>query len=238
MGKAQYVFARQEKKYLLNNIQYAKLKNIISQYICEDNYAEYTICNLYFDTDDYRIIRDSIEKPVYKEKLRLRSYGTAAKDSTVFWELKKKFKGIVYKRRIALTLSEYEDYMLKGNELHSSKQIQREIEWFMKMYNPVPKVFLAYDREAFHAKDDKNLRITFDTNIRYRFDNLVLDYNDSGKQLLPDDVFLLEIKAIGSFPIWLADALCNVEAYPTSFSKYGSIYTKSITNLIGGSNYA
>ena len=131
-----------------------------------DNYGEHTICNLYFDTDDYELIYSSIEKPVYKEKLRLRSYGVPEKNSKVFLELKKKYQGIVYKRRVEMTFQEAINYLSQGIHPDCDSQILKEIDYFKNFYHPVPKVIIAYDRIAYAGIEDKELRITFDKNTR------------------------------------------------------------------------
>ena len=158
----QTVFERTEKKYIITAKQRRQLLEKIGEYIKPDEYGESTICSLYFDTDDYRLIRNSIEKPVYKEKLRLRSYSTPKQDSKVFLELKKKYKGVVYKRRRTLEYKTAMDYVNNGN-LPDDSQIMKEIDWAMHFYNGLkPKMFIAYDRTAFYSKTDFNLRITFD----------------------------------------------------------------------------
>lgn len=226
---AQYVFKRVEKKYILNQEQYDKLLEIIEQHMNLDQFGMHTICNLYLDTDDYRIIRKSIEKPVYKEKIRLRSYGIPGEDSSVFLELKKKYKGVVYKRRVKMTLEEAEQYLEKGEYPDNQKQVMKEIDYFMKFYGkPIPKVYIAYDRMAYFTEDDENFRITFDSNIRSRMNDLYLEAGDGGERLLPEEKHLMEVKAVDAFPRWLINAMDELKIYPSSFSKYGTIYTRKI----------
>lgn len=226
---AQYVFKRVEKKYMLNREQYEALLHIIEQHMQQDMFGLHTICNLYLDTDDFRLVRSSIEKPVYKEKIRLRSYGIPDENSGVFLELKKKYKGVVYKRRVKMTLSEAKQYLEKGECLGNDKQVMKEIDYFMKFYGgPVPKVYIAYDRTAYFTEEDKNFRITFDTNIRSRLDDLHLEEGDWGEQLISEGMYLMEVKAVAAFPQWLVEAMNRWKIYPTSFSKYGTIYTNKI----------
>ena len=104
----QMIFKRCEIKYMLDITQAELLKNQMKQYMIADEHGVSTICSLYFDTPDYLLIQRSMEHPVYKEKLKLRSYGTADKDTTVFVELKKKYESVVYKRRIAMTEDDHE----------------------------------------------------------------------------------------------------------------------------------
>ena len=91
----QYSFRRYEKKYFLSPRQQEQLLQRIAPYIKEDAFDSYTICNIYYDTPDWRLIRASLEKPAYKEKLRVRSYGVPTETDRVFVELKRKFDGVV-----------------------------------------------------------------------------------------------------------------------------------------------
>ena len=222
------IFKRIEKKYLLTEAQYAALFQRIGTYLKPDEYGRSTVLSLYLDTPDRRIIRNSIEAVDYKEKLRLRSYGTARADSTVFLELKKKYGGVVYKRRAAMTLWEAERYLRMGIK-PSESQIMAEIDWAMRLYgNPQAAMLIACEREAWFAEAHPDLRLTFDRNIRCRENELRLDRGSAGICLLPRDTVLLEIKTAGAMPLWLADALDAEGILPRSFSKYGAAYIRSL----------
>lgn len=206
-----------------------KLVYAMSPYVTSENYGKYTICNLYLDTDDYALVRNSIERPVFKEKLRLRSYGTPTADSNVFLEIKRKYKGVVAKRRIGIPLWEAEGYIEEGILPSDSSQIFREIDWMMKYYRPAPKLFLAYDRIAVTGVTDKSFRITFDRNIRSRQDDLRLGHGSEGELLLDKSVCVMEIKTnAAAIPLWLSGILSGYEIYPASFSKYGTVYKQKI----------
>lgn len=164
----QSCFERYEKKYFLTPAGQKALLQAIAPYIKMDFYGKYTICNLYYDTPDWRLIRASLAKPVYKEKLRVRSYGVPAPDGKVFAELKKKYKGVVYKRRITVPAAEVQPLLAGQRSLADYGQIGREIAWFQQLYDTRPRVFIGYDRIAFAGVTDPELRITFDTNIRWR----------------------------------------------------------------------
>ena len=222
-------FARYEKKYFLTPAGQKTLLQAIGSYIKMDFYGKYTICNLYYDTPDWRLIRASLEKPVYKEKLRVRSYGVPAGDGTVFAEIKKKYRGVVYKRRITVPADEVQALLAGGMPRvleHDYGQIGKEIAWFQHVYAAQPRVFIGYDRIAFAGVEDPELRITFDTNIRWRTAELDLRAGDYGAPLLPDDRVLLELKLPGVCPLWLSHALTAAGAVPVSFSKYGSCYCR------------
>ena len=228
MKTVQYSFKRYEKKYLLTLSQQAALLEEMKQYMEPDIYGETVNCNIYYDTDNWELIRKSIEKPVYKEKLRVRSYGTPKSGDNVFIELKKKYDGIVYKRRTTMPCQDFEKYLSGNTNLSHGNQISKEIEYFQCLYNSKPKVYIAYDRTSYIGKENKELRITFDRNIRFRDYALDLRKGDFGKSLLDRDSVLMEIKIPGTAPLWLARLLSKIKARPTSFSKYGTYYKEYI----------
>lgn len=225
----QTVFQRYELKYLLSEAQKQAVRKAMEPYMRLDSYGRTTIRNLYLDTDNYRLVRRSIERPVYKEKLRVRSYAQATDDSTVFVELKKKYQSIVYKRRLALTESDAAQWL--GGTAHCPihSQIADEIEYFRQYYGKLrPAAFLSYEREAFYALDGSDFRVTFDERILSRLSNLSLCAEPDGFPLLEDGTTLMEIKCSGGIPLWMAHILTQQEIYKTSFSKYGSAYEKLI----------
>lgn len=236
MASVKMVFQRLEKKYLINEAQKSELLQRASNYLTDDVFDAATVCNIYFDTDRYDLITTSLQKPPYKEKLRLRSYGVAHKDSTVYLEIKKKCKGIVNKRRISLNETEAVMLLQTGKLPHHNTQIQAEIDYFIQYYQPKPKVYIAYERSALIGKSAPDLRITFDQNIRRRYDHLDLTYETDGKTVLDDDKILMEIKVPGAYPLWLTRILSDMKLYPTSFSKYGTVFlhdmVKSKTPII------
>ncbi len=228
-------FRRYETKYLLTVEQAECLLSIASDMLTPDRYGDYTICNLYLDTDDFYFIQRSLDKPKYKEKLRLRSYGNVGDDDNVFLEIKKKYRGVVYKRRITLPYKEAMAYLLQGEKPPSvnspiTEQIFSEIDYIMQRYKPVPKVYLAYDRLAFYSKQYPQLRVTFDSEIRSRWDDITLSNDNQVEHLRTavNDYRLMEIKSDGAIPQELARMLSELKIYPTSFSKYGNIYMNSL----------
>ena len=224
----QRCFQRYEKKYLLNPEQYQKIRAGLAPYMEADEHGRYTICNLYYDTPDFQLIRASLDKPVYKEKLRMRSYGVPADGDSVFVELKKKYKGVVYKRRTALEAGEALDYLAGRCSPRAKDQICREIDWFLGRYHPVPQVFIAYDREALAGLEDRVLRVTFDIDLRWRDTALDLRSGDGGERITSRDQILMEIKIPGSAPVWLSRLLSENSVFPTSFSKYGVCYRENL----------
>lgn len=223
---AQTVFKRYEKKYFMTKEQEALFLEKIKGRMELDKYGETTICNIYFDTVDYDLIRRSIEGPIYKEKLRLRSYNVPkGPQSKVFVEIKKKFDGVVYKRREELTLAEAEDYLYRGIHPEKDTQILREIDWFLKTNDVFPAVYLAYDRRAFAGVEDPEFRLTLDRNIRCRRKQMNLADGAVGEPIIDENTVLMEIKIPGTMPKWMSEILGELKIYPTSFSKYGSYYT-------------
>ena len=221
----QSVFERYEKKYVITGAQKEKLLSAINGRLVPDEFGESTVCNLYFDTPDYRLIRASMERPVYKEKLRLRSYGIPDENSNVFVELKKKYKGVVYKRRINMTYGEAVDFLCRRNVPRADTQVYGEIAYFMGFYRSLrPTVSIFCDRTAYFSSEDRNVRVTFDRNIRFRNQMLDLSTGSQGVKLLDSGLYVMEVKTLGSVPLWFSSALGELEIYPRAFSKYGKAY--------------
>lgn len=228
MSEELCIFKRIEKKYRLTLTQKQLLLDQVGEHLTPDEHGESTICSLYLDTPDYLLIRNSIDAEAYKEKLRLRSYGTPNPDSSVFLELKKKYQGVVYKRRVVMTLREAEVYLETG-VLPMDSQIMREIDYAMAFYHrPKPAMMIVYERDAYYVKGMPNLRITFDRAVRYRDHDLKLEAGPQGTTIIPPDTVLMEIKTDGAMPVWLSHALDHCGILPTSFSKYGTAYQKTV----------
>lgn len=230
----QNIFKRYELKYLITEEQYNKLRQLMSEYMKGDEYGRSTICNLYYDTPDYLLIRRSIEKPVFKEKLRVRSYGVAGENSTAFIELKRKYNKIVYKRRITSTDSKSYDFLVKREKICEG-QIAKEINYFLDFYKSLePRVFLSYEREAFYGIDNHDFRMTFDRNILWRDYDLSLCKGIYGNSILKENTVLMEIKVAAAIPMWLVKFLSENKIYKTSFSKYGNAYKTLMNEKISG----
>ena len=232
----QTVFKRYELKYMLTQEQKKKVLTAMAPYMNPDTYGKTTIRNIYYDTDTYLLIRRSIEKPSYKEKLRIRSYSRAEPDSTVFVELKKKYKHVVYKRRISLPEEEAMEWISGERHCHKDTQISAEVDYFLNYYKTLhPTAFLSYEREAFYAKDGSDFRVTFDDTILCRLDDLSLKSEVYGTPILPKGKVLMEIKCSGGIPLWMTHILSEEHIYKTSFSKYGTAYqTMIFPQLCGG----
>lgn len=225
----QTVFKRYEIKYMLTAEQKAKILCAMKPHMELDQYGRTTIRNLYFDTDSYLLIRRSIERPVYKEKLRIRSYGRATDNSTVFVELKKKYKSVVYKRRIDLPYYEAMDWIQETEHCRKYTQISDEVDYFISYYKTLhPTVFLSYEREAYYSVDRTDFRVTFDDTVLARCSELSLDSKVYGTPLLPADAVLMEIKCSGGMPLWMTEVLSRERIFKTSFSKYGTAYKNLI----------
>ena len=238
---AQMTFKRYEVKYIMTRRQRDLLIEAMQGHMALDQFGRHTIRNIYFDTDTFRLVRDSIEKPIYKEKLRVRSYQKAGYDSPVFVELKKKYDGVVYKRRLSLPHRAAMNALENGLPLPADSQIAREIEAFRAFYGPTlkPAMLLTYEREAYYPVDGCDLRLTLDENIRWRTQDIDLGSSAMGKMILPADAVLMELKSPGGYPRWIVDFLSDNKIYKTSFSKYGTAYLQMLTeNTMGGEQYA
>lgn len=235
-GGQMNVFRRRELKFLVNEQQRQQLELVMKQRMVPDKYGRSTICNLYYDTPDYRLVRRSLERPVYKEKLRLRSYGPAKLGTDVFLEMKKKYMGVVYKRRIPVTEEEAEAFMNRLASLPEDSQIAREMVYFRDFYRELaPRVYLSYERQAWFDPEDSGFRMTLDRNIQYRTTDLSLASPAGGRAILPPDVSLLEVKASGGIPMWLTEHLSRHKIHKQSFSKYGRAYMELLEQSINES---
>lgn len=228
------VFRRTEKKYLLNAEQYRALTALILAELLPDRYAKSTVVSLYLDTPDRRMIRASMAARSYKEKLRLRAYGIPQGDDPVFLEIKKKYNGTVYKRREEMPLDAAMRY-LTDHIPPRDTQIMREIDYARRIWqDPVPAMLIAYERDAYTVRGMPEVRVTFDSHIRYRDEDLLLEHGHGGAPILSEGDVLMEIKANGAMPLFLAHALDQLGIYPTSFSKYGRAYMMQLNQKSKG----
>lgn len=221
----QNVFKRYELKYMLTTKQKEKVLDSMKEHMTLDKYGRTTIRNLYYDTDTYLLIRRSIEKPLYKEKIRIRSYSRTMPDSTVFVELKKKYKHVVYKRRISMPNYDAKMWLSGGKPSANNTQISNEIDYFLQFYGALhPTVFLSYEREAYYCNNVSDFRVTFDDNILCRQNDLSLESEVYGESILPKGMVLMEIKCSGGVPLWMTQVLSRERIFKTPFSKYGTAY--------------
>ena len=235
-------FQRREVKFLLSKEQFEGLLPIVHEHMNPDAYCvdgkEYGIYNLYYDTPDNFLIRTSIQKPYYKEKLRLRSYySPAAPDASVYLEVKKKIGGIVTKRRVAMTLSEAEAYVSTRvkpyYERFIDKQVIKELDIFLNNYDSLqPRQYISYQRSAFFGKDDPDFRLTFDRDITARREDLSLGKPSYGSKLILPDQRLMEVKISGAVPMWMSHAMSELDIHRISFSKYGRAFKNYILEQI------
>lgn len=223
---AELIFKRSEQKYLLDAGQTAVFRQAMARYMQPGQFPTASIRNIYYDTADFRLIRRSLEKPVYKEKLRLRSYGDISEDDTVFLEMKKKFQGVVYKRRLALPYREAAAYMADPALRLDDTQVGRELDYFKTFYGALqPALYMSYDRWSW-CSNESDLRVTLDQNICFRREQMDLTASTGGTELLQPGQALVEIKASGAMPLWLAQLLSREMIRQISFSKYGTAYLR------------
>lgn len=224
----QLTFKRKEVKYLINEHERAELQVLLDKYMRPDEHGRSLLCNLYLDTPSNQLIRRSLEHPVYKEKLRLRTYGVAGAHTPAFVEIKKKYRGVVYKRRVASTYSDAMASLVEGRA-PGEGQVANEINYMLQHYDHLaPMMYLAYEREAYFGKTNRDFRMTFDTNIVARAADLSLTVAPSGEELLPAGHMLMEVKTAGGMPLWLTSFLSEHGLRKTAFSKYGLAYTNQL----------
>lgn len=224
------LLARYETKYLLSETQKRELLVRLEKLIKPDLYPEETIMSLYYDNENHDLVIRSLDKPVYKEKIRLRSYGIPQEDSIVFLEFKRKFNKVVYKRRYPLTYKEASDFM-SGKKITEHNQILEELGYAKDFYRLKPSYLLSYDRVSFISKDEPSVRMTFDSEVMGRDYDFDLTKGTYGKQINPPGTILLEIKCLGSMPMWLVKNLSELKIYNTSYSKYGNAYRQQYETM-------
>lgn len=225
------VMKRYELKFLLSPEQEDYFRKGIAPYMSPDRFGRTSIASLYYDTPDYRLITRSMEKPEFKEKIRLRSYGLATDDSPVFLELKRKAYGIVYKRRVQTTVPLVKSFFEEDSDICAGGQINHELTYFRNYYgNLSPACMIIYDRTAFF-QEDSDLRLTIDGNPRYRSDMLDLRVSMEGTPLLPPGYSILEIKVQDAMPLWLTSVLSGGNIRKISFSKVGEAYKSQMMKL-------
>lgn len=226
---AKTVFKRHELKYIFSIEKYEKLLKCMEGKMVLDKYGRNRITSIYYDTIDYKIIRNSLEKPKYREKLRVRVYGVPNEEEQAYIELKKKYNGIVYKRRVGAKQKDVLKHLNDKVEEIEHSQIQKEIDYFKSEYDSIEaKVYLAYDREAYYTKVDSEFRMTFDFNIRVRNNNVSFEETRDDKLVLDENYVLLEVKTVEGMPFWLLEFFKENEISTVSFSKYGTAYKKYI----------
>lgn len=224
MEPYQAVFKRKEVKYLLAEAQLFALRPALEAHMEPDDFAHSSIYNLYYDTPDFRLIRRSLEKPAYKEKLRLRSYGVPDEETQVFPEIKKKARGIVYKRRVCMPYGDALRY-LSRRQPGGDGQIFQEFNWLLASYGSLaPRIFLSYERDSWKGRGDASLRLTLDREILWRTEALDLRRGAWGEALLEPGQVLMEVKIANAAPLWLAEALSENGIFPISFSKCGRAF--------------
>ncbi len=231
------VMKRYELKYILTPEKEAYFRRRLEGHMQIDRFGLTSVASLYYDTPEYRLVSASIEKPEFKEKMRLRSYGIATDSSPVFLELKRKAYGIVYKRRVQSTFPLVGKFFAGEADICAGGQINHEITYFRDLYgNLAPACLIIYDRTAFFEPGG-DLRLTIDGALRYRTEALDLRVSMDGIPLLPPGYSILEIKVQQAMPLWLTRILDEGKIYKGSFSKYGEAYKRQMLKTASGGMY-
>lgn len=226
-------FRRIEQKYILTKSEFEQVVDALSEYVDKDDYYESNICSVYFDNSNNDLIINSLDSPLYKEKIRIRSYGIVNDKGKIFLELKKKYKSVTYKKRVKMTLEEFWDYYEKDIIPDGCNNLSmKEIDYCFNKYKLIPKMFVCYDRYSYIDKKNKSIRITFDYNIKYRGNHLNLDCNRYLEDLVDDDTYIMEIKTLDGIPLWFSNTLTKLKLYPGGFSKYKEAYIRTINEEV------
>ena len=242
----QNTFCRREKKLLLPASSLSPLRDqLFSHMEADPNNCDgkpYSICNLYFDDDSDSVIRNSIEKPFFKEKLRMRSYGTPTEQSSVFLEIKRKCDRVGTKRRVTMLLRDANRYLDTGEKPSYlspvEQQVLREIDFYRSSHPVYPKVYIGYLRYAYYDRTDHGFRVTFDTDIMTRRHDLSLESGCYGTPLLPPEMILMEVKFLGAVPRWFASFMSRNHLYFGSYSKYGREFIQHSSQIHSTSSVA
>jgi len=218
------IFKRLESKFLITQEQYTFLHGLIAQHTTPDSFGSYLVQSIYFDTPDWAVIRHSIENPPFKQKMRLRCYGMPTIDSMPFLEIKKKCHNVVYKRRLTLPL--YEGLNIREEVAKDNSLTGREFLFYLERHPVYERAHVSYRRQA--LENDSGLRVTFDSDIRFRSNMLHYQNPRDGLTILPPRLMIMEVKTLGGMPLWLASSLSENKIYPTPFSKVGEGYKKYV----------
>ena len=233
MTEIQGVFEREETKYLITRQQHQQLTKALAGQIEPDIYFHNTNCSVYYDTPEFELVSRSLEKPIYKQKIRVRSYGVPQSDSDpVFLEIKKKFKGVGNKRRVAMRLKDFYHFFQTGELNADNPQIEREIKECFNIYDLRPTVYIAYERYSYCGVENPNFRLTFDLDLRSRLHHLRLEAGSDGDLYFPNGEVIMEAKSLGSCPLFFAQKLSELHIYPASFQKYGYVYQRRFQELM------
>ncbi len=234
------VFERRETKYLLSQQSYTAIRALLKDKMKIDQYGQTTILSLYFDTDKFYFVNQSLNHIPYKEKFRVRSYGTPSPDQPVFLEMKKKINGVVYKRRLGVPYDSLGSVLknhvatLDSRQLSDDEiQIKHELQWVMDRYNLEPKVLISGERLALYNEADPDFRVTFDTNIRFRSSDLSFAHGDYGTMIHPGFAVIMEVKSTGAYPFWFATIISQLHLVKGRFSKYGYVYEHDLYQQLG-----
>jgi hypothetical protein len=165
--------------------------------------------------------------------MRIRSYyDSKDPEDKIFMEIKKKCDGQGNKRRIKLKIKEVEPFVNEGilpeTSDYLSGQVAKELQYYLKINKVHPALYVQYDRLALFGKEDKNFRMTFDRNVHTRRNNFVFGESDEDELLLPDGMYIMEIKILGAMPLWLTHILSENGLYSRGFSKYGAKYKQDL----------
>ncbi|MBQ6396095.1 polyphosphate polymerase domain-containing protein [Candidatus Saccharibacteria bacterium] len=235
---------RTEEKYLISKSTKTNLLKLISKHLEKDQSIKEQVLRLYFDTKHSDLALRSMERPEFREKIRVRAYNVPKRSSPVFFEVKSKvdlgLKKLGNKRRLVLPLKDFYAFLNKGENLEllaarasendpQQLQVARELTYLFSYYQLEPKVIVSADRTAYTEKNNINFRLTFDERLRFRETDLRLEKGSAGEKFFSgpnksEENIVMEVKTMNSMPLWFVSALSELKIYSVRFSKYGKIY--------------
>jgi hypothetical protein len=215
---------RFEQKYILNQSQYYEVLGFLGEFVREDEFGLSTVYSIYYDSDDFKLSRSAVDNSVFKEKLRLRCYGVPIPGDAVYWELKKKLRGVTYKQRISAAFDNSGVYLDIAAINGRTDYTYHEINWLAETYKPHPKFMICYERQAFQGIEDDRFRLTFDTNVLWRSTDLDFSGGFYGTPLCGENEYIMELKTCDAIPMALSRHLTRLKIFPVSFSKYKLTY--------------
>ncbi|MGT2896598.1 polyphosphate polymerase domain-containing protein [Streptococcus entericus] len=221
-------FKRVETKYLVSLAQLPHLLSDLGEYMEADDFAQSTITSLYFDTEHFDMVQDSLAKKYGKEKLRLRTYDRNGDlEAPAFLEIKQKIDGVGYKYRIKTSPKQAGLLAAGDMENHTEdKRLLAQLETLQQRYGTIkPRMLISYKRLSFKGKDNPSIRVTLDTSITYALVNDLVLTSSMALPLLPEQQLIMEIKVSDQLPAWLENILNQYNLDKVSFSKYGQAYT-------------
>lgn len=221
-------------KYELTYGQYSQLRKVGYSHLVEAPAGVHGLSALYFDTDDFELIREFQTDGPYQELFRMRTSEVLMKESLVSMEIIKRFEGRASQRHVLIPYVNAQSYLLDYrqyvNEQSIEAQISREIEYLVGGKSLAPKVVISSDRLIMNCTKKVPLEVEFDFNIRWRTSDFDLRKGNYGEFVDPTLNVLMTIKSDGSYPGWFSELLQQLDVQPSTFSSLMVTYQEHLFN--------